>query len=214
MIGLQNQLNALSVAAKRLGLTVNLDKSKVMVFRKGGYLAAKERWFWGDQKLEVVNTYRCLGIIFSTGHSFTAAMEDIAIRAKKGTIEILRTLKKIGCNSPVICFKLFDAQIAPTLLYAAEIWGYKMYEQIERVHLFACNRFLHVRNKTPNDVVYGELGRYPLFIPATVRFVKYWLKLLRQTDNLYSKKSYKMLLEMQNRGKTTLDVTYKISFVL
>ena len=46
--GLQNQLNALSVAAKRLGLTVNLDKSKVMVFRKGGYLAAKERWFWGD----------------------------------------------------------------------------------------------------------------------------------------------------------------------
>ena len=28
-IGLQNQLNALSVAAKKLGLTVNLDKSKV-----------------------------------------------------------------------------------------------------------------------------------------------------------------------------------------
>ena len=103
------------------------------------------------------------------------------------------------------CFfsKLFDAQIAPTLFYAVDIWGFKMYEQIERVHLFACKRFLHVRNNTPNDVIYGELGRYPLFIPATVRFVKYWLKLLRQTDNLYSKKSYKMLLEMQNRGKTT-----------
>ena len=28
-IGLQNQLNALSVAARKLGLTVNLDKSKV-----------------------------------------------------------------------------------------------------------------------------------------------------------------------------------------
>ena len=85
MIGLQNQLNALSVAAKRLGLTVNLDIyiSKVMVFRKGGYLAAKERWFWSDQKLEVVNTYKYLGLIFSAGHSFTAAVEDIAIRAKK-----------------------------------------------------------------------------------------------------------------------------------
>ena len=74
-------------------------------------------------------------------------MEDIAIRAKKGTIEILRTLKKIGCNSPVIYFKLFDAHIAPSLLYAAEIWGYKMYEQIERVHLFACKRSLHVTAK-------------------------------------------------------------------
>ena len=77
VIGLQNQLNALSIAAKRLGLTVNLDKSKVTVFRKGGYLAAKERWFWGDQKLEVVNTYKYLGLIFWTGHCFTAGMEDI-----------------------------------------------------------------------------------------------------------------------------------------
>ena len=84
-----------------------------------------------------------------------------------------------------------------------------MYEQIEST-FFACKRFLLVRNKTPNDVVYGELGRYPLFIPATVRFVKYWLKLLRQTDNLYSKESYKMLLIMQNN----MGVTYKISFVL
>ena len=36
---------------------------------------------------------------------------------KNGTTEILRALETIGCNS--------DAQIVPTLLYAAEIWGYK-----------------------------------------------------------------------------------------
>ena len=38
---------------------------------------------------------------------------------------------------------------------------------------FLLANFLHVPNKTPNDVVYGELGRYPLFITATVRFIKY-----------------------------------------
>ena len=36
-------------------------------------------------------------------------------------------------------------------------------EQTEGVHLFACKNLLHVRNKTRDDVVYGELGRYPLF---------------------------------------------------
>ena len=36
------------------------------------------------------------------------------------------------------------------------------FDQIERVHLYACKRFLHVLDKTPNDIVYGELGRYPL----------------------------------------------------
>ena len=45
----------LFVAAERLCLTVNLDKSKVIVFRKGGFLAAKEKWFLGGAVLEVVN---------------------------------------------------------------------------------------------------------------------------------------------------------------
>ena len=39
--GLQNLLNVLQEATQRLGLTVNLDKSKVVVFRKGGFLGAR-----------------------------------------------------------------------------------------------------------------------------------------------------------------------------
>ena len=65
-----------------------------MVFRKGGYLAAKERWFWDDQKLEVVNTYKYLELFFSTGHSFTAAMEDITIRTKKRYYRNFKNAKK------------------------------------------------------------------------------------------------------------------------
>ena len=43
----QRRMNALSVATKRLGLTVNFEKSKVMVFRRGGgFLGARERWSW------------------------------------------------------------------------------------------------------------------------------------------------------------------------
>ena len=72
------------------------------------------------------------------------------------------------------------------------------------MHLFACKKFLHVRNNTPNDVVYGELGRYPLFITATFRFIKFWLKLLMQPDNFYSGKAYKLLFALHSRGKTTL----------
>ena len=100
-------------------------------------------------------------------------------------------------------FKLFEAHIVPILLYGAEIWRFRKYEQLERVHLFAYKQFLHVRIKTPNDVIYGELGRCPLCISVTVRFIKFWLIPLRQAGNLYSKKAYKMLFVMQNRGSTT-----------
>lgn len=203
IIGLQNQLNFLQSAASRLCLTINLDKSKVVVFRKGGFLGIKEKWTFNGNQLEVVNSYKYLGLTFSTRHSFTAAMEEIAVRAKKSTIEILSTLRKLGCNSPDIFFKLFDTQVVPTLLYGAEIWGYQEYDRLERVHLFACKRFLHVLNKTPNDVVYGELGRYPLRISATIKFVKYWVKLLNQPAHFYSKKAYNMLLNMHEKGHVT-----------
>ena len=41
--GLQNQINNLKNASENLGLTVNLEKTKVMVFRKGGYLGSREK---------------------------------------------------------------------------------------------------------------------------------------------------------------------------
>lgn len=203
VIGLQNQLNVLCTAMQRLGLRVNLDKSKIIVFRKGGFLSAREKWIFDGNQLEVVNSYKYLGLTFSTRHSYGVAIEDAATRAKRSTIEILNTLKNMGCNSFDVFFKLFDAQVLPILSYGAEIWGYEKYDQLERVHLFACKRFLHVVDKTPNDVVYGELGRYPLWVTTVTRLIKYWLRLLRQPDNFYSKKAYKMLFNLHEKGGIT-----------
>ena len=42
-VGLQNQLNILYRASEKLQLKVNFDKSNIIVFRKGGYLAAHEK---------------------------------------------------------------------------------------------------------------------------------------------------------------------------
>ena len=38
----QRRMNALSVATKRLGLTVNFEKSKVMVLRQGAFWMLKK----------------------------------------------------------------------------------------------------------------------------------------------------------------------------
>ena len=43
--GLQNQIDNLENASKSLGLTVNVDKTKVMIFRKGGHIAAGKNGF-------------------------------------------------------------------------------------------------------------------------------------------------------------------------
>ena len=70
---LQNQITALYNAANRLRLQVNFNKTKVMVFRKRSHPSARERWYYGSERLEVVNTYRYLGLT-STPLSFNSRL--------------------------------------------------------------------------------------------------------------------------------------------
>ena len=98
-------------------------------------------------------------------------------------------------------FKIFDAKIQPILLYASEIWGIKEMDHIEKVHILACKRFLCVPIKTPNKMVYGELGRYPLHVNSCISAVKYWFRLLQMQSDRLTNKAYRMLLELDNRGK-------------
>ena len=83
----------------------------------------------------------------------------------------------------------------PIVLYGAEIiWGLESCSSvIDNVHLFGLKRYLGVDRRTPNDLVYGEVG---------VRCIRYWLKLIRMEEHRLPLRAYKMLLNLDQRGKT------------
>ena len=88
------------------------------------------------------------------------------------------------------------------------------FDQIERVHLYACKRVLHVLDKTPNDIVYGELGRYPLWVTSISKSIKYWFCLLKQPENLWSNLAYNMSLGLHEKGYVTWVTRIKQSYVI
>ena len=49
--GLQNKLNILHRLSDKLGMQINLDKTKIVVFRKGGYLGRNEKWHYNQQSI-------------------------------------------------------------------------------------------------------------------------------------------------------------------
>ena len=107
VIGLQNQLNLLYESSRRLGLKVNTDKIKIIVFHKGGHLTSRESWYLREQKLEVVCKYKYLGLNFFTLLSFNIGTEDFVSQAKKkATIEILKALRTNGCHWNTQCFPI------------------------------------------------------------------------------------------------------------
>ena len=53
---------------------------------------------------------------------------------------------------------------------------------VEIVHLYALKQFLSVSVRTPNTMVYGDTGLYLLPICATLRTIKYWIRVLKMEE--------------------------------
>ena len=78
--------------------------------------------------------------------------------------------------------QLFDSFVGSIISYACEVWGFSKSKELERIHMKFCKRALGVKLSTSNAGIYGELGRYPLYVARYTRIVKYWVKIL-YSDN-------------------------------
>lgn len=149
--------------------------------------------------MAIVNSYRYLGLTFSTCLTFQAAIDNFAVKA---TIERLRFLRRLDISTPTLFFKLFDARVVAILLYSSGIWGFKQYQTLERVHLFASKKFSP--NQKPQCYGLRWIGSFAVFVTFSIRCDKYWLRLLQQPDTLNSKQAYFISLTLHEQGKVTL----------
>lgn len=97
---------------------------------------------------------------------------------------LLNNWKKFEFTPKTLC-QLFDSFEASILGYSFEIWGCCKTKKIEKIHLKFCKRVLKVQNNTSKVGVYGELGRYPLFISRCVRIIKDWCNVNVISTNSY-----------------------------
>ena len=71
---------------------------------------------------------------------------------------------------------------------------------IEQIHLKYRKRVLQVRNTTPNFMVLGELGRYPIEVKFELRMLSFWSRLI-QSESKLSSISYKLMLSLYEQNQ-------------
>lgn len=197
---LQSHLNCLANYCQNWSLEVNSSKTKIMVFRKRGVLRADEQWFYKTEAIQVVENFNYLGCIFKYNGVFSANSDFIVGKSLKALNNLLFNFKKLPLTPKSYC-ELFDAFVGSTLNYESEVWGFSKFKNSERVHLKFCKSILNVRKSTASVGVYGELGRYPLYISKYKRIISYWCKLLR-SENVVIASLYRRALEDCNLGNT------------
>ena len=174
VINLQRSINHVASFCDSTGMQINIDKSKIMVFRNGRPLRAYESWTYKGVKLETVPFYKYLGSYFTPKLLWTKTKQILSLQALKAVNSILNQQKHFGYFHHHEAFKLFDSVVKPILTYSAEVWGYQYCEQIENVQIRFCKRIACLNRNVADFFALSECGRYPLFVTYMNRCVKYW----------------------------------------
>ena len=196
---LQKALDILENYCIRWKLTVNVIKTKIVIFRKGGRLPLNIKFTYTGVEIEIVNKYSYLGVLFTSGGLCFKTQKTLAGQALKAIFTLNKYLYKFTSFKVSHVLDLFDRLIAPILNYSSEVWGFHKSHDVETVHLHFCKKLLGVKQSTQNDFVYGELGRKDFQSRLYINIIKYWLKVITSDNSKLIKSVYNIML---NDSKT------------
>ena len=158
---------------------MNLGKTKVVIFRRGGRIGKRDHFFVNGAEIEVVKSYVYLGVVFSSSGLFC---EETESRIKKTLGAQMSTLNIIMRNkivNPDSINSIFDSMVQSVLLYGAAVWSLRYLDKIERVQQSFYKRFLNLPRSTPGYFVRLETGRPHTRVKLVVPLLKLWVKLMR-----------------------------------
>lgn len=153
---LQKMIDNLEIYCKMWSLEVNLAKSEIMVFRNGGKLSKYERWMYNGREIKISNEFKYLGVVFTPKMKFNKHVQTRNNEAKNAinaTWNQFIGRADIDMNSK---WKLFLAVCRSIQTYAAEIWGFSHFEEINALQRYFLKRILRVPSFTPNYVLMLE----------------------------------------------------------
>ena len=158
-------LNKLEPFCKNADLSVNLDKTKFIIFNyRGKSLNNHYSLRYGADELENVKSYEYLELIMSPYENFNLAEQEL----KKAALKALYKLRKEMRNHfRENTMKLFDVLISPILFYATEVWGIDCYGQLQKdqaelVQNKVLKCLLGVNKYCNNNACRAETGKFPM----------------------------------------------------
>ena len=207
--GLQQSLDLLELYCQNWALTINLQKTKVMIFQKRFRSQdVMPKFSLGTNHIEYCTHYTYLGIKLSTTGNFNQAINELREKARRAFYAIKKNLQT---DIPIpIWLKLIECVIEPIALYGSEVWGPLVNNDIsqwdkhpiETLHAEFCKIILHVQRKTTNNACRAELGEYPLLIKINQRAINFWTH-LKLSDPLSYKYQALQYQELSSRDPLT-----------
>jgi hypothetical protein len=209
---LRHLLGLLEDFCSKVGMTVNRQKTEVVIFRPSAKSAAphlSQPFTFNGHPLAVVEEYKYLGFVFHAWKSPLNHGLPILINSANGAANFLCSrCRALHLYDLPTIFQLFDMYVRPILLYASEMWlpylltqvrgasdssRYDYFSsEIEKVHTRFLRGLLHLPTSTPIGPLLWEVGRLPILPAAQQQLAQFVHKIALDTGTTRNR-LYKLL---------------------
>ena len=115
-------------------LEVNIQKTKIVIFRRKEPLLCNEMWYYDNVQVNVINDFNYLGTCFNNTGTCVRNQEILAGNGLKTIKVLFHNVKKFKLQPNILC-QLFDIFVRSIIEYGCEIWGFTKSKDFERIRL-------------------------------------------------------------------------------
>ena len=166
--GLQKSLNCLAEYCKCWKLSINTEKTEIVIFSKARY-RGNFNFKLNGKNISIVDSFKYLGVFFNYNGSFVRHKTHLVVQSRKAMFALLKKSKEL--DLPI------DLQL--------ELFFFLYLKYLKYV--------LGLKQSTPSCMVYGETGRFPLPVYIKTRMISFWCKLVSDDENKLSSRFYNLL---------------------
>lgn len=154
---LRKNLSTLNEYCNSKRLEVNVDKTKIVVFRRGVRIKS-EQYYYGNQLIEIVNSYIYLGVLFKYNNSFHDQLENQSARVGGASGMLRNALARGKISNLNIVSNLYSSVVLPTFTYGMEVWGLNYCHRLEKVQSDFFKGQFYLRRNTPHYLIRREFS--------------------------------------------------------
>ncbi|XP_075170471.1 uncharacterized protein LOC142242833 [Haematobia irritans] len=155
---LQGMIQKLENYCMLWNMEVNMEKSKIMIFRRGGRISTKEKWYF--QGNEIINTaeYSYLGLTFTPKLSLRKQIlerNQLAKNSINATWNCFLSRRNVSLRTK---WKIYMAICRSIQSYGSQLWGFTHFDEVDKLALYFLKKILKLPSFTPTYALMLETG--------------------------------------------------------
>lgn len=151
-------ISALKEYCQLNSLVLNVKKTNVVIFKKGGRNFKRDRFQFGEEDIMVVKRYVYLRVTFDSGAGMFEAATNIFNSANLAAAETRGLIWRAKLNNKKDIDRLFSSMVASVIHHASPVWAIRHLDLVERVQTGFYKKLLGLPQNTPDYVVRTDTG--------------------------------------------------------